>query len=85
MTDEAQAKFAPGDVVRLKSGGLPMTVRHVDKSGATCLWHDVDGVPQSWTYAESMLDGVTIERQGLQPLSEPMNSADTWRQERGLS
>lgn len=35
--------FAPGDVVALKSGGLPMTVVAVGDEDIDCLWAGDDG------------------------------------------
>lgn len=38
------AKFTPGDVARLKSGGPPMTVVKVNPDGSLhCQWFDKDG------------------------------------------
>jgi len=34
-------EFKPGDIVRLKSGGPPMTIESLDKKdGFLCLWFD---------------------------------------------
>jgi uncharacterized protein YodC (DUF2158 family) len=33
----------PGDVVMLKSGGLPMTVAEVDDDAIACVWMDAEG------------------------------------------
>jgi uncharacterized protein YodC (DUF2158 family) len=35
--------FEPGDVVFLKSGGLPMTVAAVDEDSVECVWIGEDG------------------------------------------
>jgi uncharacterized protein YodC (DUF2158 family) len=39
--------FRPGDVVELKSGGLPMTVVDCNAQGVNCQWQDAQGRPQS--------------------------------------
>ncbi len=43
----------PGDVVELKSGGLPMTVVSCNGRGVDCQWQDAEGRPQSaiWSVA----------------------------------
>jgi uncharacterized protein YodC (DUF2158 family) len=41
--------FAPGDVVVLKSGGLPLTVVAVDEDGVECMWLADDGTLQRET------------------------------------
>jgi uncharacterized protein YodC (DUF2158 family) len=35
--------FEPGDVVFLKSGGLPMTVAAVEEDSVECIWIGEDG------------------------------------------
>ncbi len=42
-----QGAFTLGDIVELKSGGLPMTVVGVNAQGVNCQWQDADGRPQS--------------------------------------
>jgi uncharacterized protein YodC (DUF2158 family) len=32
-----------GDIVKLNSGGPPMTVESVEKRKAVCVWHDLNG------------------------------------------
>ena len=39
--------FKPGDIVQLKSGGLPMTVVGHERHGVSCQWQDAEGRPQS--------------------------------------
>ena len=39
--------FALGDIVELKSGGLPMTVVGLNGQGVSCQWQDAEGRPQS--------------------------------------
>lgn len=39
--------FALGDIVELKSGGLPMTVVGINSQGVNCQWQDNEGRPQS--------------------------------------
>ena len=41
--------FAPGDVVVLKSGGLPLTVVAVEEDSVECLWLAEDGSLQRET------------------------------------
>ena len=45
--------FKPGDVVELKSGGLPISVVGCDGRGVDCQWQDAEGRPQSaiWSAA----------------------------------
>ena len=58
------AKFKPGDVVELKSGSLPMTIKSYDwnpVSGAQvedklqCVWQDRNREIQSMTFPEAAL------------------------------
>lgn len=42
--------FMLGDVVKLKSGGLPMTVVGINGQGVNCQWQDAQGRPQSATW-----------------------------------
>lgn len=39
--------FRPGDIVELKSGGLPMTVVGLNAQGVNCQWQDAEGRPES--------------------------------------
>jgi uncharacterized protein YodC (DUF2158 family) len=51
--------FGPGDVVKLKSGGAPMTVREIGTDGSNsvlCYWHSYKGDGQSSWYLAKMLD-----------------------------
>jgi uncharacterized protein YodC (DUF2158 family) len=43
--------FKPGDVVELKSGGVPMTVIDCNGQGVNCQWQDAEGRPQSATWS----------------------------------
>ncbi len=38
------APFAQGDVVRLNSGGPPMTVASVEEGKVVCWWHGADDI-----------------------------------------
>jgi uncharacterized protein YodC (DUF2158 family) len=44
-------EFKPGDVVELKSGGLPMTVVDCNAQGVSCQWQDAEGRPQNATWS----------------------------------
>jgi uncharacterized protein YodC (DUF2158 family) len=50
--------FRVGDVVRLKSGGLAMTVTEAkkDEEVVVCQWHDVKGKPRSWGFNSAALN-----------------------------
>jgi uncharacterized protein YodC (DUF2158 family) len=39
--------FVLGEIVELKSGGLPMTVVGINAQGVNCQWQDTEGRPQS--------------------------------------
>ncbi len=47
-------KWKAGDVVRLKSGGVPMTVRSVEGEMALCQWFE-KGELQSMKFHQDML------------------------------
>lgn len=49
-------KFQPGDVVELRSGGLPMTVVVSTSPLTTVTWHDEDGRPQNASYPTPCLE-----------------------------
>jgi len=57
MTEETPSPaFKVGDVVRLKSGGFPMTVVCVDKNGLLdCVWHNAVGEYRDHAFVESSL------------------------------
>ena len=80
--------FAIGDVVRLKSGGVPMTVicrrsEHV----VDCVWQDHAGTPHGYAYPVKVLvnatatDAVTGEEV---PVESVFNPPEDWRGRRGL-
>jgi uncharacterized protein YodC (DUF2158 family) len=41
-----KAAFMLGDIVELRSGGLPMTVVGHNAQGVNCQWQDAEGRPQ---------------------------------------
>lgn len=43
-------KFKTGDVVTLKSGGIPMTIFAFQYPNINCIWHDVNGQQQMKGY-----------------------------------
>lgn len=49
-------EYERGDVVQLKSGGIPMVVS-VPKStnGVECMWHNKNGEPQTYYYNVDLL------------------------------
>ena len=49
---QMKAGFKPGDIVELKSGGLPMTVVDCNLQGVNCQWQDAEGRPQSAIWSE---------------------------------
>ena len=38
MTEATEPAFKPGDIVCLKSGGPPMTVKESDLGSVACIW-----------------------------------------------
>lgn len=48
--------FAPGDIVRLKSGGPKMTVLDAKGEAVTCKWFDRNGKLHSDGFVASTLD-----------------------------
>lgn len=47
--------FKPGDIVQLKSGGKPMTVRMIDGSDVKCMWSDSKGAILNDVFPASVL------------------------------
>lgn len=49
--------FKVGDVVHLKSGGLPMTVSEVNDAGMVeCTWFDKDGIVKKHYFLQVILE-----------------------------
>lgn len=53
MADEA--KYSPGDVVQLASGGLPMTVERTVDGRAFCVWFTREGDLRRDSFGEGQL------------------------------
>lgn len=53
--------FNPGDVVMLKSGGLPLTIATVSDENVTCVWMSDDGVLFHDTLNAAVLDLLEID------------------------
>lgn len=49
------AKFSVGDVVRLKSGGLPMTVAQILDTGVVVVYFCVEGCMESFLLNEVLV------------------------------
>lgn len=54
----------PGDVVMLKSGGLPLTVASVEDDNVTCVWMSDDGVLFHDTLPAAVLDLLELDLEG---------------------
>lgn len=67
---DATPTYKPGDIVRLKSGGVPMVVTHQDPNylpldkpsldfyspeAYVCVWHDNAGSPRTGSYRVDVL------------------------------
>ena len=86
--------FKVGDVVRLKSGGMSMTVDLVRDSTIVgrvdrifCVWHTHDGTAQIADYSADMLVKATATSAATGeevPVESILNSPETWRISRGL-
>ena len=48
-------EFKPGDVVSLKSGGMPMTISYLYNGKFGCQWHNKEGMPCKDDYLPEML------------------------------
>ena len=48
----------PGDVVMLKSGGLPMTVAEVNEDAVACVWAGAEGALHRETLPSAVLEKV---------------------------
>ena len=92
MTEDTPAPaFKVGDVVRLKSGGLPMTVMHLrSEKSIDCVWQDQHGTPHGYAYPTEILvidpAEAIIQRPAdmtaIQRWPEPGNT--DWKTSRGL-
>ncbi len=81
--------FATGDVVRLKSGGFPMTVSSDEGSALECLWHDANGQPHTEEYrGETLVKATATDlATGEEVTIDTAFNAErplTWRDRRGL-
>jgi uncharacterized protein YodC (DUF2158 family) len=70
--------FAPGDVVRLKSGGFRMTVSDVTASDVTCVW--VEGGRQT---ADRFSPSVLVLAPPPKPVQTANRTASWGRARRG--
>jgi uncharacterized protein YodC (DUF2158 family) len=50
--------FVAGMLVRLKSGGPPMTIQAVDGDSVTCVWFDRAGAPREQIFLTVMIEGL---------------------------
>lgn len=66
QSEENEAKFEPGDVVRLKSGGPPMVVRAVSGDTAYCQWYSEVDLHQG-TFLFASLRDINRERRSERP------------------
>lgn len=80
-----------GDVVRLKSGGFPMTVgvTNPPSHAVVCVWHDQDGRMHKEVVDDDLLVSDTITGQEV-PVQSALDAAlneyieKDWRSKRGL-
>jgi uncharacterized protein YodC (DUF2158 family) len=76
-THAMEAKFKPGELVRLKSGSPVMTVHHTDGEGEVVLnWFDGQ-TPKSHVVPEALLERVANDETHL-PTSTSVRTKDTW-------
>lgn len=97
-TDDQPPTFAVGDVVRLKSGGFPMTVAilglsdpyHPDcdmysfSDEVICYWHDASGVPHKKRYQVRTLIKATATEVPVESAFDTLPAKSPWRDRRGL-
>ncbi len=68
--------LSPGDVVMLKSGGLPMTVTSVVEDNVTCVWMSEDGVMFHDTLAIIALDQLELSEEDFDDEDEDEQEDD---------
>ena len=54
-------EFGPGDVVQMRAGGMPMTVRKATKANVSCDWHNEGGELCSADFPPPMLLICSVE------------------------
>lgn len=72
-----EAKFKPGDLVKLKSGSPVMTVHHTDSEGEVVLnWFDGQ-TPKSHVAPQDLLEKVSSDEH-RSPTSTSVRTKVTW-------
>lgn len=59
--------FKPGDVVKLHSGGLLMTVKAIDRDTVSTSWLDHNGQLEEATYLAIQLEAAIQEPNSFEP------------------
>ena len=78
--------FKVGDVVRLKSGGYPMTVMCLRSAQMSdCVWHDETGTPHGYAYPNDILLPETPTEQVANQIPVESILGESWRGKRGLT
>jgi uncharacterized protein YodC (DUF2158 family) len=52
---QTASSFQRGDLVRLRSGGLPMTVDSIKGDQVDCFWTGMDGAPNAESFPAGVL------------------------------
>jgi uncharacterized protein YodC (DUF2158 family) len=55
MQSQTAPPFQRGDLVRLRSGGLPMTVDSIHGNQVDCFWSGLDGEPNAESFPADVL------------------------------
>lgn len=89
MSDAPAPAFAVGDVVRLKSGGMAMTIDTVRETRIACSWHSHSGDAHFADYRADMLvkeaaADVAVAKELDTSVKAFEADYENWRDRRGL-